>query len=185
MRARVVLLVLLGAAAAVLLLWALLGPTSRVPQSGPEPAPLPTPTPAPKRQAVLLYPGSDGLLHPEIVPLSLPDEQENRVRVLVSRLLQPSPAGRPPVAPYPAMLTDVFVREGKIAYVDFTAPENPLAGCGNEVPFVYAVVDTILLNCPDLRAVQLLFGDREVETLTGHLDLSGPLPLNKRLIAPS
>jgi len=185
MRARVVLLVVLGIAAAVFLLWALLGPSTPPRRTAPGTAPLATPTPAPERQAVLLYPGPDGLLHPEIVPLSLPDEVESRVRVLVARLLEPSPAGRPPVVPYPAMLTDVFVREGKVAYVDFTAPEEPLAGSGNEVPFVYAVVDTILLNCPDLRAVQLLFGDREVESLTGHLDLSGPLPLNKRLIAAS
>jgi len=185
MSARALLLVLLGIAAAVILAWAFLGRPVPPRQAGAGPEALPTPTPAPERQAVLLYPGPDDMLHPEIVPLGLPDELESRVRVLVERLLQPSPAGRPPVAPYPARLTDVFVRDGRVAYVDFTAPDGPLAGSASEVPFVYAVVDTILLNCPDLRAVQVLIGDREVETLTGHLDLSRPLPLNKRLIAAS
>ena len=39
----------------------------------------------------------------------------------------------------------------------------------------YGVVDSVLLNCPELKAVQVLFGGREIETLTGHLDLSKPL----------
>ena len=46
-------------------------------------------------------------------------------------------------------------------------------------------VDSILLNCPELSAVQILFGGHEVETLTGHLDLSKPLVLNRRFIASS
>ena len=185
MNGRFVLLVMLGLAVAGLLAWTFLSG----PHAGPEPGKpgesLPTPTPAPRQNVVLLYPGPDDMLHPEIVPLALPDELEARVRVLVSRLLEPSPAGRPPVVPYPAQLVDVFVRDARVAYVDFTPPERPLAGTSMEVPFAYAVVNTILLNCPDLRGVQLLFDDREVETLAGHLDLSRPLCLNKRLIAAS
>ena len=41
----------------------------------------------------------------------------------------------------------------------------------------------MLLNCPELVGVQILFSGEEVSTLTGHLDLSRPLRLNKRLIA--
>jgi hypothetical protein len=33
--------------------------------------------------------------------------------------------------------------------------------------------------------VQILFGGHEVKTLTGHVDLSRPLVLNKRFIAQS
>ena len=185
MSRRLVLLLVLAAAVLGVLIWAL-SPRRTAPsiREGRTAAP-PTPTPPPERQAVLLYPGPDDLLHPEIVPLALPDELEARVRALVLRLLEPSPAGRPPVPPYPAQLEDVFVRGRTVAYVVFSPPEEPLAGTSNEVPFVYAVVDTILLNCPELRRVQLLFGDREVPTLTGHLDLSRPLALNKRLIAAS
>ena len=46
----------------------------------------------------------------------------------------------------------------------------------------YGVVDSIILNCPEVTAVQILFGGHEVPTLTGHLDLSRPLVLNKRFI---
>ncbi len=48
----------------------------------------------------------------------------------------------------------------------------------------YGTVNSIILNCPELSAgVQLLFGGNEVQTLSGHLDLSKPLLLNKYFIA--
>ena len=49
----------------------------------------------------------------------------------------------------------------------------------------YAVVNSIILNCPEVSAVQILFGGREIDTLTGHLDMSTPPVLNKRFIAAS
>ena len=186
MSRRLLLVAGLLVVVAGLLLWALLpgrGARTAAPAAGPAPAA--SPTPAPERQVVLLYPGPDDLLHPEVVPLALPEELDARVRILVERLLQPSPAGRPPVAPYPAQLEQVFVREGRTVYVGFSAPETELGGSSTEVLFAFAVTDSILLNCPGLRGVQLLFGGREVPTLTGHLDLSRPLVLNKRLIAAS
>ncbi len=186
MNRRLILVAVLLVAVAGLLLWALLpgrGMPAGTPAGGP--APVTSPTPAPERQVVLLYPGPDDLLHPEMVPLALPEELDARVRVLVERLLQPSPAGRPPVAPYPAQLEQVFVRQGRTAYVGFSAPETELGGSSTEVLFAFAVTNSILLNCPGLRRVQLLFGGREIPTLTGHLDLSRPLVLNKRLVAAS
>ena len=53
----------------------------------------------------------------------------------------------------------------------------------NLFDLAYGLVDSILLNCPTLHAVQILFGGHEVPTLTGHLDLSEPLVLNKEFIA--
>ncbi len=47
----------------------------------------------------------------------------------------------------------------------------------------YGTVNSVLLNCPELTSVQLLFSGTEVPSLTGHLDLSQPLSLNKRFIA--
>ena len=72
----------------------------------------------------------------------------------------------------------VFVDEQGHAFVDLIAPPEPLEGSHIELMLVYGVVDSVLLNCPELRAVQILFGGAEVPTLTGHLDLSRPLVLN-------
>jgi hypothetical protein len=89
------------------------------------------------------------------------------------------------VIPYQAELNAVFVDENANAFVDLTAPPSPLQGSNVELLLIYGVVDSVILNCPEVSAVQVLFGGREIPTLTGHLDLSKPLVLNKRFIAAS
>lgn len=142
-----------------------------------------TPTPAPPQRIILLFAGRDGMLYPEVREVPLPAETEARMRVVIEELLSgPTQGLRSPI-PYEANLAGIFVDIEGNGYVDLTAPPEPLQGSHTELLLTYAVVDSILLNCPDLVAVQLLFAGREVETLTGHLDLSRPLPLNKRFVA--
>ncbi len=181
-----VLLILLGALAAVLVLaWVLgSGPSRRAPQpDSAEPRLPPTPTPAPTQRIMLLFAGSDGQLHPELREVPLPAEVHERARVVVRELLAGPTAGLAPVVPYPAEVSAVFVDQSGLAFIDITAPPTPLQGSNIELMLVYGVVDSVLLNCPELRAVQILFGGAEVPTLTGHLDLSRPLVLNRRFIA--
>ena len=90
-----------------------------------------------------------------------------------------------PVVPYEAAMEAVFVDQQGNAFVDLTAPPEELNGSSTELLLAYGVVDSIILNCPEIIAVQILFGGHEVPTLTGHLDLSKPLVLNKRFIAAS
>jgi hypothetical protein len=184
---RILLIVVAGAALVAVLAWLLLGGAGRLPRRDRiVPAgELPTPTPAPEQQVVLLFIGSDGRLHPELRQVRLPKELDARVRVVVSELLFGPTGGLGPVVPYPAEVNSVFVDSDGSAYVDITAPPAPLDGSHTELMLVYGVVDSVLLNCPELNAVQILFGGREIDTLTGHLDLSKPLVLNKRFIAAS
>lgn len=181
-------IILAGAAITVAaLLWLLViaPPPSRPAGDVVEVHAAPTPTPAPEQQIVLLFGGHDNLLHPELRSVPLPTDLHARIRVLVSELLAGSRSDLAPVVPYPAEVTAVFVDRQRNAYVSLTEPPQPLEGSAIELMLTYGVVDTVLLNCPELAAVQLLFGGAEIPTLTGHLDLSRPLPLNKRLIAAS
>ena len=185
---RAVLIALAAVAAISLLVWLLTA--GRPPQVGPEPPQamqLPTPTPAPEQRVILLFTGADGMLHPELRSVPLPDEVDERIRVVMRELLAgPSEGSRfAPVVPYAAAVDAVFVDEHGTAFVDLTPPPEPLTGSSTELLLAYGVVDSIILNCPEVSAVQILFGGREVPTLTGHLDLSRPLVLNKRFIAPS
>jgi hypothetical protein len=144
-----------------------------------------TPTPPPQQRIVLLFPGADGRLHPELRTTAVPVDPVGRARVVVTELLAGSASGLGPVLPYPAELAAVFVDSRGTAFVDLSPPPEPLGGSHTELLIAYGVVDSILLNCPELTRVQLLFGGEEVETLTGHLDLSRPLALNRAFIAPS
>ncbi len=187
MRRRLVLIALAAVALVGALLWLAVG---RWPggeeMTEPEVAsPPPTPTPAPEQRLVLLFAAGDGLLEPELRTLPVPLDVAGRVRVVVEQLLAGSRVGLEGVFPYPAELRAVFVDGRGTAFVDLSAPPEPLAGSHQELLLAYGVVDSILLNCPELGSVQLLFGGEEVATLTGHLDLSRPLPLNRHFIAPS
>ncbi len=183
---RVLLIGLAAVALVLLLVWLVTGPGPVARRDRLVPADqLPTPTPPPEQQVVLLFLGADGRLHPELRTVPLPKEVGARARVVVEQLLSGSTGGLGPVVPYQAVVNAVFVDERGNAFVDLTAPPEPLAGSHIELTLAYGVVDSVLLNCPELRAVQILFGGREISTLTGHLDLSRPMVLNKRFIAQS
>ena len=184
---RVALIALAAVAAVALLAWLLQGGKPQVEQVEVlDVVELPTPTPAPEQRVILLFAGRDNMLHPELRSVPLPDEVHERIRVVMSELLAGPWASRlaAPV-PYPASLMAVFVDQKGRAYVDLSAPPQPLTGSSTELMLAYGVVNSIILNCPEISAVQILFGGHEVDTLTGHLDLSRPLVLNKRFIAKS
>jgi len=185
---RVVLIALAAVAAVALLIWLLQGGNPQVEQAQVlDIVQLPTPTPAPEQRVILLFAGRDGLLHPELRSVPLPDEVHERIRVVMTELLE-GPRSAPRLSapvPYQASMNAVFVDQHGNAYVDLTAPPEPLTGSSTELMLAYGVVNSIILNCPEVVAVQILFGGHEVDTLTGHLDLSRPLVLNKRFIAKS
>jgi germination protein M len=185
--ARIAVIVLAGIALVAVLAWLLVGGSTPAPEQEvavPVTA-VATPTPAPEERIVLFFPGADGLLHPELRPVPLPAETEARVRTIMAELLTGPASNLAPTVPYPAELRAVFVSGDGRAWVDITAPPEPLEGSHNELMLVYGIVNSILLNTPDLRAVQVLFEGHELDTLTGHLDTSRPLVLNKRLVAAS
>ncbi len=185
---RVALIAVTAVAAVALLVWLLQGGTPRAVQQEAVPVEdIPTPTPAPEQRIILLFTGADGMLHPELRSVRLPKEVYQRIQIVMRELLAgpATSAHLAPVVPYEASLKAVFVDQDGNAFVDLTAPPEPLAGSSTELLLAYGVVNSIILNCPEVSAVQILFGGHEITTLTGHLDLSKPLVLNKRFIARS
>lgn len=183
MNQRVLWIVAAAVALLAILAWILFGSGWRhTPSDVVEVTELPTPTPAPEQRVMLLFGGYDGMLHPELRSVPLPLEVHARVKVVVLEVLSGPTGNLAPVVPWPAELNAVFVDHKGTAFIDLTAPPEPLTGSQIELLLAYGLVDSILLNCPELNAVQILFGGHEVPTLTGHLDLSKPLVLNKRFI---
>ncbi len=188
MKQRVVLIALAAVVAIALLVWLLSGSSPEIAQQEIVPAEmLPTPTPAPEQRIILLFTAGDGMLHPELRSVPLPDEVHERIRVVLRELLAgPENSARlASVIPYEAQLEAVFVDQNGNAFLDLTAPPEALTGSSTEIVLTYGVVNSVILNCPEISAVQVLFGGHEVGTLTGHLDLSKPLVLNRRFIAAS
>lgn len=188
MHRRVILIAVAALGGVALLVWLLTAGGPQVVQEELVPAEaLPTPTPAPEQRVILLFAGGDGMLHPELRSVPLPAEVHERIRVVMTELLDGPRNSQQlaPIIPYSATVDAIFVDQQGHAFVDLTAPPEPLTGSSTELLLAYGIVDSIILNCPEISAVQILFGGHEVPTLTGHLDLSKPLVLNKRFIAAS
>jgi hypothetical protein len=57
-----------------------------------------------------------------------------------------------------------------------------VGGTDSELLSVYAVVNSLALNLPEIRHVGFLIDGRVIETLGGHLDLRRPFPANTSYI---
>jgi hypothetical protein len=66
-----------------------------------------------------------------------------------------------------------FDRKGT-AVVDLApaSGKEPAASAGDELLAIYALVNTLIQNFPEVRQVRFLVNGREESTLTGHVDLS-------------
>lgn len=86
------------------------------------------------------------------------------------------------VFPKKAKLLQVTV-SGKVAKVDFSRElqKNFVGGSTGEEMLVGSVVNT-LTEFPEIQKVQILVDGHEVETLSGHMDLSQPLPRMTELL---
>ena len=133
----------------------------------------------------LFFPGDDGLLEREPREIAdLPESGPPRIRVILAELLAGSQNGRAPVLPWTATIHAAFVDRTGNAYVDLSAPPaGTVEGTATETALVYAIVQSVVANCPGVERVQLLFDGTEVMTL-GHLDLSRPLVPRPELVAP-
>ncbi len=76
--------------------------------------------------------------------------------------------------------------DGKTAYADFNKAlkANHSGGSTAEINTVYSIVNTVTLNFDEIDDVQILVEGNEVVTLAGHIDISGPIGPEKRVINP-
>ena len=95
---------------------------------------------------------------------------------------QIAPVAEPLVSAVPAgtALRAVFITEGGEAFVDLSrdvVSAHP-GGTLGELLTVYTLVNALTENLPAVTAVQVLVDGKEVETLSGHIDLRRPLAKN-------
>ena len=102
-----------------------------------------------------------------------PSEQ---ARLILEAQLQ-TPEGQSSAIPAGTKLRGLFLGGKGEAYVDLS-PEVQAGATGgtlDEALAVYAIVNALTTNLPDVTAVQILVDGKEVDTLAGHVDLREPL----------
>ena len=81
-------------------------------------------------------------------------------------------------------LRAIYIIPAGVCYVDLSqaAEKEHPGGCNSELLTIYSVVNSLILNVPDIKWVKLLIGGKEVQTLAGHINLEFPLEADMLLI---
>jgi hypothetical protein len=161
-----------------------------VPSFGPRPAarpaaavaPAPPPAPPGRRiKARLFYVADDGTrltsVERDVAYGEGPDDQAREIIAA-----QIAPVAEPLVSAIPpgTTLRAVFITKNGDAYVDLSREARAAhpGGTVNELLTVYTIVNALTVNLPAVTAVQVLVDGKEVDTLSGHVDLRRPLAKN-------
>ncbi len=100
-----------------------------------------------------------------------------QARHLLAAQLRPAPAPYAQPLAEGTQIRHIFLTEQGTAFVDLSkeAVDNHRGGSLDELFAVYALVNTLTVNLPAIRQVQILVEGQEVDTLAGHVDLRHPL----------
>ncbi len=77
-----------------------------------------------------------------------------------------------------------FLTPGGAAYVDLSeaVTENHPGGSKLEMMTVYSIVNSLILNVPEIESVKILIDGQEALTLAGHIDIRFPFKADMLLI---
>jgi spore germination protein GerM len=129
-------------------------------------------------QASLFYVSEDGAelvqVQRDVLFGGTPAEQ---ARHIVEAQVRTPADGQVSAIPNGTKVRSVFLGANGEAYVDLS-PEVSTGHSGgalNEALAVFAIVNAITSNLPDVTAVQILVDGKEVDSLAGHIDLRQPI----------
>ncbi|MBQ6298306.1 MAG: GerMN domain-containing protein [Selenomonadaceae bacterium] len=159
------------------------------PETKPEQKPAPdTPTKKPENQPVknekteqsmnvkVYYPDDSGMKLVEVEREIIVDDSVDKYTAAVETLMEePTEENLTRIFPKNAAIRSVTVRDG-LATVDFDGSilKGFVGGSTGEEFLIGSIVDT-LTNFPEVKRVKFLVDGNEIETLSGHMDLSTPL----------
>jgi spore germination protein GerM len=131
-----------------------------------------------KIHAVLFYVADDGSqlvqVSQEVSFGATPIEQARRI---VEAEVAAAPTGLTSAIPTGTAVRSVLLDAHGAAYVDVSHEivTGATGGSLDEALAVFAIVNAITANLPDITSVQILVDGKSVDTLSGHLDLRHPL----------
>jgi spore germination protein GerM len=102
---------------------------------------------------------------------------ERAKQILSDVIAGPEEAESLPALPSGTRLRQVFVMDSGLAYADFSAQlrDGLSGGSDAELMAVYAIVNSLALNIPEISRVAILIEGQPCESLNGHVDLRHPL----------
>jgi len=130
--------------------------------------------------ATIFWAAGANKIAPVEVQLPLSADPVHRARQVLLALIDNPPTSGQRTLPADTELLGFYVLPDGTAVADFSdalASETP-SGILSEQEAVDSIVQTLGSNVPSLRRLKILIHGQEVETLAGHVDLTGFFDLN-------
>ena len=138
-----------------------------------------------KKEVLLYFSDSEGeYLIAEKRPILKKNEVKEEAKETILELIK-GPKGKliPTLPPRTKLLT-LQINDAGVAKVNFSlalSKDHP-GGSSAEMMTVYSIVNSLALNFPQIKRVQILIDGKSIETITGHLSLRQPISPKPDLI---
>jgi len=138
-----------------------------------------------KKEVLLYFSDSEGeYLIAEKRPILKKNEVKEEAKETILELIK-GPKGKliPTLPPRTKLLT-LQINDAGVAKVNFSSAlskDHP-GGSSAEMMTVYSIVNSLALNFPQIKRVQILIDGKSIETITGHLSLKQPISPKPDLI---
>lgn len=111
-------------------------------------------------------------------------EIENVAQQIIEALISGPKQDLVSALPSGTSLRAVYFTADGTCYVDFSSAvsENHPGGCKAEILTLYSVVNSLILNMPEIKSVKILIEGNESQTLAGHIDIQTALRANMLII---
>lgn len=105
-------------------------------------------------------------------------------RKIIEALIKGPTQGLARTIPIDTTLRALYITAEGVCYVDLSAAvrENYPGGAETELLTIYSIVNSLILNIPEIQAVKILIEGQESMTLAGHIDIQKPVSANMLLI---
>jgi spore germination protein GerM len=116
--------------------------------------------------------------------LQHPENPAFFARMILEALIKGPQRGLVRTMPEHIKIRAIYVAPTGICYVDLASEvtEKHPGGIKSEMLSVYSIVNSLVLNIPEIEAVKILINGNESMTLAGHIDLQLPVKANMLLI---
>jgi spore germination protein GerM len=111
-------------------------------------------------------------------------EVKEEVKEAIIELIKGPKGKLTPTLPHRTKCLNLKFDEKGVAIVNFNralSKDHP-GGSSAEIMTTYSIVNSLTLNFPQIKKVQILVEGKPIETIAGHLSLKQPIPSNPDLI---
>jgi hypothetical protein len=97
-------------------------------------------------------------------------------RVIIESLISGPRGELVRTIPEKTALKAFYVAKDGASYADFTEAisKNHPGGSSSELVTIYSIVNSVVMNIPEIKSVKILIEGKESGTLAGHIDLGSP-----------